>query len=182
MSAQPNEPIGALSISASDERWFVVQAQPRRETRAIENLQQQGYRIFCPRVRKTVRHARKVSTVLAPLFPSYFFVPLDLTRDRWRSINGTRGVARIVLSGDGPAPVPRGVVESLQAKMNPDGSMNWSSSLEVGQTVRIADGPFADLVGTLEHLGSDGRVRVLLALLGRPVNVSLHQESLIPVV
>jgi len=162
-------------------RWFVVQTQPHQENRAILNLHQQGYRTFCPRIRKTVRHARRAHVVLAPLFPAYFFVPLDPARDRWRSINGTRGVVRIVANGDGPTPVPQGVVEELQDRLNTDGSVDWSSSLELGQPVRIADGPFADLIGTLEHMAPDGRVRVLLGLLGRPVSVSLRQESLIPV-
>jgi transcriptional antiterminator RfaH len=108
-------------------------------------------------------------------------VPLDLSRDRWRAINGTRGVARIVCNGDRPMPVPDGVVAALQARTNADGSINWLPSLEVGGSVLIADGPFVDLVGTLEHLGPDGRVRVLLSLLGRPVTVSLPQESLMPV-
>ena len=170
-----------LSDSHGEQRWFVVQSQPRQEGRAIANLHQQGYRTFCPRVRKTVRHARRMHVVLAPLFPAYFFVPLDRSRDRWRSINGTRGVIRIVSNGDGPAPVPRGIVEALQARLKADGSVDWSLSLEVGQSVRILDGPFSDLVGKLEHMAPAGRVRVLLGLLGRPVSVSLRQESLIPV-
>jgi transcriptional antiterminator RfaH len=127
-----------------------------------------------------VRHARSARVVLAPLFPAYFFVTLDTSRDKWRSINGTRGVSRIVANRERPVPVPLGVVEAIRDRLNIDGTINWSSSLEVGQFVRIADGPFTDLVGTLEHLGPDGRVRVLLELLGRPVSVSLHQESLIP--
>lgn len=179
MSEQANEMIGAKAAAAS-QGWYVVQSRPHQENRAIEHAIQQGFRVWCPRLKKTVRHARKTSTVLAPLFPGYFFVPLDLTRDRWRLFNGTRGVVRIVTNGDRPAPVPAGIVEALMARTNCDGSINWLPSLEVGAAVVIADGPFADLVGTLEYLGPDGRVRVLLSILGRPVNVSLHQQSLMP--
>jgi transcriptional antiterminator RfaH len=162
------------------EHWYAVQSRPHQENRAIGHLEEQGYRPFCPRLRKTVRHARRITQVLAPLFPGYFFVPLDLTRDPWRAINGTRGVARIVTHGELPSPLPHGIVAALKARTNDDGTINWLPSLEIGGTVRIADGPFSELVGTLEHLGPDGRVRVLLSIMGRPVNVSLYQESLIP--
>ena len=163
------------------EHWYAVQTRPHQENRAIAHVEQQGFRTFCPRLRRTVRHARKTTAVLAPLFPGYFFVPLDMSRDRWRSINGTRGVARLVAYGEQPSRVPSGIVETLLASTNADGTMNWLPALAVGGSVRISDGPFADLVGTLEHLGPDGRVLVLLGLLGRPVNVSLHHESLMPV-
>jgi transcriptional antiterminator RfaH len=177
MSDHPQRGTGV----AQGERWYAVQSRPHQENRAIEHLREQGYRSYCPRLRRTVRHARRTSLVLAPLFPGYFFVPLDLARDRWRTINGTRGVARIVTNGELPSAVPDGIVASLLARTNDDGTINWLPSLEVGGPVRIADGPFADLVGVLEHLGPDGRVRVLLNLLGRPVNVSLNPECLMPV-
>jgi transcription antitermination factor NusG len=45
---------------------------------------------------KTVRHARRLSTVEAPFFPRYLFTVLDLTRHLWRSVNGTFGVSRLV--------------------------------------------------------------------------------------
>ena len=51
-----------------------------------------------------------------PIFPRYLFVVLDLDRDRWRSVNGTFGVARLVMmAGDRPQPAPHGVVEALVA-------------------------------------------------------------------
>jgi transcription elongation factor/antiterminator RfaH len=179
MSGQASNMIGATA-ALYGESWYVVQARPHQENRAVEHVEQQGFRAFCPRLKKTVRHARKTRITFAPLFPGYFFVPLDLTRDRWRTFNGTRGVVRIVTNGDQPSPVPCGVIESLILRTNSDGTIDWLPSLDVGASVVIADGPFADLVGTLEHLGPDGRVRVLLSILGRPVNVSLHQQSLMP--
>ena len=169
----------ALEGSAR-ERWYVVHTQPHAEGRAISNLERQGYRFFCPRTRKTVRHARKVTSVLAPLFPNYLFLQLDVSRDHWRSVNGTRGVVRLITQGEKPQPVPHGIVEALQARMGADGAVNWSSSLKIGQAVRISDGPFVDFVGTLEHLDAAGRVRVLLGILGRSVSVALRCEALTP--
>lgn len=161
-------------------RWYVVHTQPSAEGRAIAHLERQAFTVFCPRYRKVVRHARKTASVLLPLFPSYLFVCLDLSRDRWRSINGTRGVARLIAHGDVPQPVLPGVVEALRSRASADGAMNWVPSLRVGQAVRIAEGPFADLVGTLERLGAAGRVSMLLGLFGRSVPVRLDGEVLDP--
>jgi len=126
-----------------------------------------------------VRHARKAKQVLAPLFPNYLFLHLDASRDLWRAVNGTRGVVRLISQGEMPQPLPHGVVEGLLAKTNGDGLMVWTPMFEIGQAVRIADGPFAELVGTLEYLDAAGRVRVLLDLLGRSVSVALRCEALI---
>jgi transcription elongation factor/antiterminator RfaH len=161
-------------------RWYVVCTQPSAENRAIFHLEMQGYRIFCPRYRKFIRHARKKTQILAPLFSGYLFVTLDGTHGRWRSINGTRGVARLLMQGDAPQPVPPGVVETLIAHMDSEGAMDWMPSLATGQAVRIADGPFADFIGTLERLDASGRVHVLLDFLGRSVSVILHRRALTP--
>ena len=165
----------------ASERWFVVHAQPKNEMRAVANLNRQGFQTFCPCVRHTVRHARKSTLVLQPLFPGYVFVRIDVSVDQWRSINGTRGVIRLITNGDDPVPVPVGIVEDMQRRISPDGAMDWTSSLKIGDQVKISDGPFAAFIGTLEKLDASGRVRVLLDLLGRSVTVSLRAETITPV-
>lgn len=164
----------------ADARWYVVQTQPHGEAKAIFHLERQEYRIFCPRVKKTVRHARKVSHVLAPLFPNYLFLNLDITRERWRSVNGTYGVARIILQNEMPQPVPLGVVEAIQARIGENGAIDFTPAFKIGQSVKICEGPFTDLIGTLERLDASGRVRVLLDLMGRAVSVSTRAEMLSP--
>jgi transcription elongation factor/antiterminator RfaH len=162
------------------ERWYVVHSRPRAESRAVVHLEMQGYRVFCPRYRKAVRHARKAGTVLAPLFPSYLFLHFDIARDQWRAINGTPYVARLIMQGETPQPVPRGIVEPLLCRMRGDGTIDWTQAFKIGQVVRLANGPFADFVGTLAHLDAAGRVRVLLDLLGRSVSVALRSDALMP--
>lgn len=100
--------------------------------------------MFCPRYRKTVRHARKAKSVLAPLFPNYLFLRLDASRDLWRVVNGTRGVVRLIILGETPQPLPHGVLEDLLAKTNVGGVMDWTRTFKIRQAVRIADGPFSD--------------------------------------
>ena len=158
-------------------RWYVIQTQPHAEHRAIFHLERQGYAIYCPRVRKVVRHARKVTNALIPLFPGYLFLQLGANQ-AWRSVNGTFGVIRLITAGDAPQAVPLGVVENILAHAGDDGSIVLSESLKIGQAVRVTDGPFADLMGTLERLNSAGRARVLLHLLGRSVSVSLRCDAL----
>jgi transcription elongation factor/antiterminator RfaH len=166
------------SDKVAGDRWYVAQTQPRAESRAIIHLERQGYHVFCPRYRKTVRHARKAKSVLAPLFPNYLFLRLDAAHDAWRAVNSTRGVMRLISQGETPAPLPRGSVEDLLAKADAGGVMDWAPIFKIGQAVRIAEGPFADLVGKLEHLDAAGRVRVLLELLGRHVFVALRCDAL----
>jgi transcriptional antiterminator RfaH len=114
------------------------------------------------------------------LFPSYIFVRLDLAHARWRCVQSTRGVADMVMRGEMPQAVAPGIVESLQQRTRADGTLDLTPRLEVGRPVRVAYGPFADLIGTLEQLDSAGRVRVLLDLLGRSVSVDLSGDGLLP--
>jgi transcriptional antiterminator RfaH len=166
------------SDKVAGERWYVAHTQPRAESRAVAHLERQGYSVFCPRYRKTVRHARKAKSVLASLFPNYLFLRFDPAHDAWRAVNGTRGVVRLISQGETPQPLPHGIVEDLLALTHAGGVMDWAPTFKIGQAVRIAEGPFADFVGKLEHLDAAGRVRVLLDLLGRSVSVALRCEAL----
>jgi transcriptional antiterminator RfaH len=161
-------------------RWYVVHTQSCAEDCAVLHLEAQGYQVFCPRLRKMVRHARKSTSKFVPLFPGYLFVRLDTARDRWRSVNGTRGVIRLLTQGDVPQPVPQGVVEDLRSHVDVDGAVSRTRSLVPGQQVRIAEGPFADFVGTLQRLNGADRVQVLISLLGRSVSATLRCGALAP--
>ncbi|HVH80413.1 MAG TPA: transcriptional activator RfaH [Stellaceae bacterium] len=163
------------------DRWFAVHCQPFCELRAQANLQNQDFRTFMPKRHKTVRHARKLRTVESPFFPRYMFVVLDLGRDRWRSVNSTFGVSRLVMRGELPEPVPRGVVETLIASADEGGILHLADKLKIGSPVRMLAGPFADQLAMLEHLDDLGRVRVLVDLLGRKVSISTGARDLLPI-
>ena len=161
-------------------RWYVVHSQPCREFKAQFQLQRQGFRTFLPRFAKTTRHARKLSTVSAALFPRYLFVALDLERDRWRCVSGTFGVAGLVMGKELPTAVPVGIVEGLVAACTADGFMDLSEKFALGDRVRLLTGPFVDLVGQLTRIDGAGRVTVLLRLLGGEVPVSVSRAALMP--
>ena len=102
-------------------RWFVAHTHPHAEAKATAHLNRQGFEIYFPRYLKRRRHARRVETVAAPLFPRYLFVAVDLSVQRWRSIYSTIGVTRLVCNGDDPTAVPDGIVEGLKSREDADG-------------------------------------------------------------
>lgn len=173
------EPSSWLPLSEA-ERWHAVRTLPQREKLAVQQLTNQDYRVFLPMHLKTRRHARKVETITAPLFPRYLFAVLDRTKDRWRSINGTVGVERLLTSGGEPQAVPRGLIESLILATSEDGAVRFDFGLREGQSVKVIAGPFADLIGRLECLNGNDRVNVLLELLGGTIRVALPRTLLAP--
>jgi transcriptional antiterminator RfaH len=138
----------------------------------------QGFRPFLPLMLRTVRHARKLQTVRTPVFPGFMFIVLDLGRDRWRSVNGTFGVASLLMTQGMPEPVPHGVVEALLVDTDNSGLLRFDRGLHEGQVVRVTRGPFAQLLGRLERLDANGRVRVLLDIMGGSVPVRLDRSTL----
>lgn len=170
-----------LSLAVHEnERWYVARIHPQRESQAARQLANQGFRTFVPRYWKNRRHARKTDIVRVPLFPRYLFVIADLTKDRWRSINGTFGVERLLMQGGEPLPVPSGVVETLIDAADGEGTIQLNQPLEKGQGISVTAGPFADLIGELERLDDNGRVGVLLEIMGRTIRVALPRTCVAP--
>jgi transcription elongation factor/antiterminator RfaH len=163
-----------------NERWFLVHTQPNSERRAQLHLGAQGFRTHFPQIQKTIRHARKLRNVRAPLFPRYLFLILDLQRDRWLSVQSTVGVSSLFTCQHRPIPVPEGVVEALIERTDEANLALFEAGLTLGQSVRILRGPFCDFVGTLERLDERGRVRVLLEMMGTTIPVALQRSSLSP--
>ena len=163
------------------ERWYVVHTLPLREQSVQRYLENQQYRTFLPRYIKTVRHARRLKTIVAPLFSRYLFIVLHLRRDRWRSVNGTYGVATLVMQGDNPLPVVSGAVETILASSTSGGEVRFCSEMKPGQRVRLIAGPFAEQLGILEHLDNSGRVLVLLEMMSGRIPVKLKRSDIIPV-
>jgi transcriptional antiterminator RfaH len=161
-------------------RWYVVQTQPHAETKAMGHLIRQGFDAYLPRYLKRRRHARRVETIAAPLFPRYLFVTVDMETQRWRSIHSTTGVARLVCNGDDPAPVPPEVVAALQRREDTGGfvTLERRQQFAPGERVRVVDGIFADNLGLFEGMADRERVAILLDLLGRKVRILLDEGAI----
>jgi transcriptional antiterminator RfaH len=165
-------------------RWYVVQTKARQELTAAQNLENQLFSVFVPRyVRKRVVRNAVVEEIL-PLFPSYLFVSLDLTKDRWRSVFGTRGVVTLLASTeDNASPLPRGFVEDLIAETDLKGFLKGPVADEIildyapGDLVKVSSGIFEGLSGTCEAVKKD-RATVLLTLLSREARVILPTKTI----
>jgi transcriptional antiterminator RfaH len=158
--------------------WYVVRTHPRAEARAIEQLRQQGFIAYLPKLLKQRRHARKIETVSCPLFPRYLFVLVDITTQRWRAIRSTSGVTALLGGVNGPVPVQPGIVEALREQEDADGFFHCKTSpFARGAAIRVVDGLFASCNGFFETMSDNQRVAILLDLLGRPVRVVLDARS-----
>jgi len=151
-------------------RWYVVYTQSHAEVRALRHLERQGFNCFLPRVRVLRRHARKIESVLAPLFPRYLFVQFELDLTRWRAINGTHGVVRLLASGPRPIPVAPGMVETLITQCDAQGaaSLPAIAMFMPGVKVRLKGGAFAGQTAEVSEpfMRGKDRVQVLLHFLG----------------
>jgi transcriptional antiterminator RfaH len=155
--------------------WYAAYTQPHAEAKALDHLQRQGYSIYLPRYRRWVRHARQRALVSRPLFPRYLFVGLDRLTQRWRPIRSTVGVLGLVSSGEEPVPVAPEIIDALQRRER-EGAFDELSPaqlLRAGDTVRVTQGPFEDLVGRLLGIADHERVYILLDLLGRAVRAEV---------
>jgi transcriptional antiterminator RfaH len=168
-------------MQALRSRWYVVQTQSHAEGKAAAHLIRQGFEAYLPRYLKRRRHARRVETVAAPLFPRYLFISIDIAAQRWRSISSTMGVSRLVCNGDQAAAVAEGVISALKGREGADGLVRLDPPPRFmqGDQVRIVDGVFSACLGLFEGMADCDRVAVLLDLLGRKVRVVVDELSVV---
>lgn len=159
-------------------RWFVAHTHPHAENKATTHLNRQGFEIYFPRYLKRRRHARRIEIVVAPLFPRYLFVAIDLNIQRWRSIYSTIGVSRLVCNGDDPTPVPDGILDALRQREDMNGfiKLDPRAPFRTGEKIRVLDGAFSSCLGLFEGMAERERVAILLDLLGRKVRVVLDAD------
>jgi transcriptional antiterminator RfaH len=167
-------------MKSGQPQWYVVQTQANAENKAVAYLGRQGFMTYLPRYLKRRRHARRVDIVAAPLFPRYLFVEIDMAVQRWRAINSTFGVSRLVCNGELPAPVPDRVVDLLRNRADTSGfiQLDHRPKFKTGDRIRIREGAFYDCLGIYEGMPDRDRVGILLDLLGRKVRVLLDAEAI----
>lgn len=159
-------------------QWYAVHAHAHGENKAAAHLQRQGFETYLPRYLKRRRHARRIETVAAPLFPRYLFVAIDIATQRWRAIQSTVGVVGLVRNGEALASVPAQVIAALKQREDERGFIQVSDKprFAPGDKIRVVDGVFSDCLGMFEGSDQD-RVSILLDLLGRKVRVVIDDLS-----
>jgi transcriptional antiterminator RfaH len=154
--------------------WYVVHTKPRQEGRALENLQNQGFKCFLPTLQVQKLRNQKVQTVTEPMFSRYLFIQLDDQTQNWGPIRSTLGVSKLVSFGSQPAKVPPEFIAFLQEA--PIATIE--RMFNAGDHVQVASGPFKGLEG--QYVAHDGETRafVLVDLLGQPQKLRMAVESL----
>jgi len=160
--------------------WCVVYTNVNKETIAEKNLIGQNFITYMPKYKKIISHARKISTVIKPLFPRYLFVNVDLAAQRWPIINSTYGVNAIISMEGKPVIISEEIINKIKLCEKPDENINVVpySFMTKGDEVNILEGVFSGKKGIFNGLTDDNRVKVLFNLLGKEVTLSVSRISL----
>lgn len=162
-------------------KWFVVHCYPHKELLASNNLSDQGIITYIPRYKKFTRHARKVNIILAPLFPRYFFVQLNLSTDNWLPINNTPGINYLLTNNKGiPISIKENIIQELQRNQDQEGAVSLSclELFKPGDKVRIIEGAFVNQVAVYEKMTDNQRVKLLINLIQRSIEICVPLYSI----
>jgi transcriptional antiterminator NusG len=169
-------------------RWYVVHTQSGYEKKVKQNLEartssmnmeERIHEVVIPMEDVVEFKSGKKVVVQKKMFPGYLLVRCELDDDSWYVIRNTPGVTGFVGQGAKPSPLPRRDVESfLQVK--PEGEEvpkrgKPRLEYEIGETVRVKEGPFADFSGEIIEINEDQlKVKVLVNIFGRETPVELE--------
>jgi len=169
-------------------RWFVVHTQSGYEKKVKQNLEarihsmnaeEAVYEVVIPmedyvdfKNGKRVVNQRK-------MFPGYLLVRAELDDTAWFVIRNTPGVTGFVGQGAKPSPLPRRDVEAFLMPKGGDEQVASRAKprleYELGETVRVKEGPFADFSGEVIELNEDQlKLKVLVNIFGRETPVELE--------
>lgn len=146
-----------------------MQTEPRQELQVIHGLTVLGFERHFPKIRL------ETGALPVPRFPRYLFVRFDRAGEAWKRIPTMRGVARLFsATADRPTPLRRGYVEALVAEAGERGFVDAAGDgpgdLDVGEEVRLLDGPLMGLVGCVV-MASASWVTVEVGLFGGATRV-----------
>ena len=161
----------------------MLMARPRQEARASDHLENQGFKVFYPRLLSYKLKSGKQEKVLAPLFPRYLFVHLDEYKDQWSTIRSTRGAIDLVRFSEYPAEVPETIVQSLQAFADESGIVDQTLSnpfiYAPGDRVEITQTSFKGLHAIIKEQDDKQRVILLISLLGKQQELKLPLAAVV---
>lgn len=167
-----------------DARWYVVHTYSGYENKVasnlektVENRQLQDLiqEIRVPTELVTEIKDNKKREVERKIFPGYVLVKMALTDESWYVVRNIRGCTGFVGPSSKPIPLTDEEVEKLGVEQK-----TVEVSYNVGDSVRIVDGPLEGFVGVVEEIELDkNRVRVTVSMFGRetPVELELDQAE-----
>jgi transcriptional antiterminator RfaH len=174
MEAEMNLKEQSSSINSFDGLyWFVVQTKPGNEHRVETHLLNQKIETFLPLFETHQYRNGKIGQITKPLFPNYLFARLDLKLHYYK-VKWTRGVSKLLGFGDGPVPISDKVIQTIKERTGKDNLVKLKEELTEGDIVQITSGLFKEFNGIfLKKLSDNGRVRILVNLIGVEVPVQI---------
>jgi transcriptional antiterminator RfaH len=160
--------------------WFCLKTQPKREHLAATALRRQfDVECFSPRLRFRKMTQRGPVWFVEAMFPGYLFAKF-IYSEQHRAVEASHGIQGIVHFGVHLATLPENIVSGLRSKVGEDEIVTVDSSLKVGQSVEIIEGPFRGLEALVTRLlPARERIRVLLEFLGRPLEMEISPTQVL---
>ena len=163
-------------------QWFVLHTYSGYENKvkkSIEtridalDLNDRVHEIVVPTQDEIEIRSGQRHTVQKKVFPGYVLVRMEMDDDTWYALRNTPGVTGFVNMNNVPVPLPDSEVQSILKGMTAE-APRVKISFQVGDTVRITDGPFADFRGEIDEINQErGKIRVLVSFFGRETPVEL---------
>jgi transcriptional antiterminator NusG len=165
-----------------EKHWYVLHTYSGYEDSVAFNLKQRidsmgmQDKIFdciVPKEKKIKIRDGKRTTVEEKIFPGYVLVSMIVTDDSWYVVRNTPNVTGFVGSGTIPTPIADEEWKYLQKRMGAE-EPKFKVDFEVGELVRITDGPFKEYEGKIGEIDqAKGKVKVMVTIFGRETPVEL---------
>ncbi len=174
-------------------KWYVLHTYSGYENKVKKNLESRietmglennvfGIEIPTEMVTEIKEGGRRVESE-KKVFPGYVLVRMEMDDRSWAAVRNTPGVTGFVGSQGHPEPLTREEFNKIMKRTSVAGPKKvTSSSLEVGQAVKVVSGPLADFDGTVSEVSPEsGKVKVMVSIFGRetPVELSFDQVATI---
>ena len=165
-----------------ERKWYVIHTYAGYEEAVAKNLEQrietfkmQDYifNVLVPKEKRVKIRGGKRITTEEKIFPGYVFVEMIVNDDSWYVVRNTPQVTGFVGSGITPVPVDEKQMEEIKKRISEEGP-EFKLDFEVGDLVKITDGPFKDLEGKLSEVDKEkGKIKVMVSIFGRETPVEL---------